>query len=118
MELITFRTATSVRPDETWTDSYLIFYQKLVQNIRQWSFVQTHGDMVKLVQLLKRPEATRDYVENILRDRLLKDEVEDAEEILEDSINLAVRLLLMVSTGGFLSTGRSFTVSGETKLSL
>jgi len=77
----------------------------------------THGDIVKLVQLLKRPEATRDSVENILRNRLLKNEFEDAEEILEDSINCAMRLLLIVPTGGFLSTGRSFTVSGETKLS-
>ncbi len=44
-------------------------------------------------------------------------EAEDIDEILEDSINLAVRLLLTMSTRGFLTYRRSTTLLGETKLS-
>jgi hypothetical protein len=79
---------------------------------------KTHNDIIELVRLLKEPEATRDSVGDILRERLTEEEAEEADDILEDSINLAVRLLLMVSTGGFLFAGRSLTVSGETKISM
>jgi len=80
--------------------------------------MKTHNDIIDLVRLLKQPEATRIYVENALKTQLPDGGSEEADEILEDSVNLAVRLLLMVSTGGFSSSGRSLTVSGETKLSM
>jgi hypothetical protein len=89
-----------------------------VENSKTWSITKTHDDIIDLVRLLKQPEATRDYVENALRTQLPDEGSEEADEILEDSVNLAVRLLLMVSTGGFSSAGRSLTVSGETKLSM
>jgi hypothetical protein len=90
----------------------------MVENSKPWSITKTHNDILDLVRLLKKPEATRDSVENVLRKRLLDEESEEVDEALEDSINLATRLLLMVSTGSFLSAGRSLTVSGETKLSM
>lgn len=96
-------------------DSYFCYYRRLVENSKTWSIMKSHDDMLDLVRLIKQPEATRDYVENSLRIQLLDQESEEADEILEDTVNLAVRLLLMVSTGGFSSTGRSLTVSGETK---
>jgi hypothetical protein len=80
--------------------------------------MKTHNDIIDLVRLLKQPEATRESVQNMLRKRLLDEELEEADEILEDSINLVVRLLLMVSTGGFLSARCSLIVSGETKISM
>jgi hypothetical protein len=80
--------------------------------------MKTHNDIIDLVRLLKQPEATRESVQNMLRKRLPDEESDEADDILEDSINLAVRLLLMVSTGGFLSAGCSLIVSGETKISM
>ncbi len=90
----------------------------MVENSRAWSIAKTHNDIIDLVRVLKQPEATRDSVENVLRKRLLNEESEEVDEALEGSINLAARLLLMVSTGGYLSAGRSLTVSGETKISM
>jgi hypothetical protein len=80
--------------------------------------MKTHNDIIDLVRLLKQPEATRESVKNMLRKRLPDEESEEADEILEDSINLVVRLLLMVSTGGFLSSRCSLIASGETKISM
>lgn len=102
----------------TSSDSYFCYYRKIVENSRAWSITNSHNDILDLVRLVKQPEATRDLVENVLRKRLLDEESEEVDEALEDSINLAARLLLMVSTGGFLSAGRSLTVSGETKISM
>jgi hypothetical protein len=100
------------------SDSYFCYYRRLVENSRTWSTMKTHNNIIDLVRLLKQPEATRESVQNILRKRLLDEELEEADEILEDSINLVVRLLLMVSTGGFLSARCSLIVSGETKISM
>ena len=76
--------------------------------------MKTHSDILDIVQLL-RPNGTRDAIQATINNRLSKDEIDDAEEIIEGSLNLAVRLLLMVFTGGSISTGRPLTVSGETR---
>jgi len=97
-------------------DSYFCYYKKLVESSTAYSITKTHRDIANIVGLLKRLDATQNSTKAALRKRLPDGELEDSEEILENSVSLAVRLLLMVSTGGFLTTGRSITVSGETKL--
>jgi len=101
--------------EEFYSNGYFYYYRKMVENTRAQSTTKTHRDIANLVGLLKRPDATRNSVESTLRKRLCGG-VEDIDEIVEDSINLAVRLLLMVSTGGFLTYGRSITLSSETRL--
>jgi hypothetical protein len=97
-------------------DSYFSFYRRVVESSRAHLTLKTHQDVANLVSLFKRPEAVRNSIEDILRGRLLDYALEDREEILENWISLAVRLLLMMPTGGLLTTGRSITLSGETKL--
>ena len=107
--------------NEQWylDSAYFEYYRQVVESsgTRSWSVTKTHSDVLNLLQLLRQPgpNGTRDGIQAILKSRLSKDEIEDAEEILEGSLNLAVRLLLMVSTGGYLSMGRSLIVSGETR---
>jgi hypothetical protein len=97
-------------------ESYLSYYQTLVEISRPYSITKTHLDIVKIVKLLKDPDATRTSVENALRGRLLPHELQDSAEIIVDSINLGIRLLLMISTRDFRRIGHSMVVSGETKL--
>lgn len=99
----------------TPNDSYFSYYKMVVEDIRAHHSTDTHQGIADLVSLFKGPEATRQTVESILRSRLLSHELDDSEEILENWITLAARLLLMVPIGG-LATGKSIRISGETKL--
>ncbi|KAH8587923.1 hypothetical protein B0O99DRAFT_640479 [Bisporella sp. PMI_857] len=96
--------------------SYFCYYQRSVQNTRESSLTGSHQQITSLVTLLKDCKESRSSAENILHNKLLNDEFEDGNEIIEDSLNLAARILLMVPTGGFFTNGRSITLSGETKL--
>jgi hypothetical protein len=109
----------NVQPEnEQWSvdSTYFDYYRQVIESSRSrsWSVTKTHGDILDIVQLL-RQNRTRDAIQATLNNRLSKDEIDDAEEIIEGSLNLAVRLLLMVFTGGSLSMGRPLTVSGETR---
>ena len=99
------------------SDSYFSYYKRIVEGSRAHLTPETHKDIINLIRLFKRSEATRQAIENVLRERLLGHEPEDREEIVENWISLAIRLLLMMPTGLLLTAGRSVTVSGETKLS-
>jgi hypothetical protein len=101
---------------QSTSDSYFCYYKKTVEKSRAQNNCKTHGEVANLVGLLKSTSATRTSVESALRIQLGVDG-EGHNETIDDLINLAVRLLLMLSTGGFLSYGRSITVSGETRLS-
>jgi hypothetical protein len=109
----------NVQPEnEQWSidSTYFDYYRQVVESSRSrsWSITKTHSDILDIVQLL-RANGTRDAIQATIKNRLSKDEIDDAEEIIEGSLNLAVRLLLMVFTGGSLSMGRPLTVSGETR---
>jgi hypothetical protein len=96
-------------------ESYLSYYRALVESSRPYSITETHHNIVNLVELLKNSDAIRSSVENALRSRLLVHELQDSAEILIDSINLGIRLFLMISTGEFRRIGHSMIVSGETR---
>jgi hypothetical protein len=98
----------------TPNDSFFSYYKMAVEDIRAHHTTDTHQGTADLVRLFKQPDATRKTIENILRERLLSHELDDREEILENWITLAARLLLMVPTGRRV-TGKSIRVSGETK---
>jgi hypothetical protein len=68
-----------------------------------------------LVRLLKRPGTTRASVGNLLKKQLsLEDDDDSNHETIHNSLNLAIRLLLMIPIGPFLATSGGITVSGET----
>lgn len=69
-----------------------------------------------LVRLVKRPDTTHPSVGYLLKKQLSLEDDDESVEILRDSLNLAVRLLLMIPIGPFLGTGGGITVSGETYL--
>ncbi|KAL3417125.1 hypothetical protein PVAG01_11125 [Phlyctema vagabunda] len=95
-------------------DVYFSYYERTVKNVRLSTLTRSHGNIASLVRLVKG--STRDDVEIVLRKQLLEiDESDQVEGIIDDAINLAVKLLLMISTAGLLSAGRSI-VSGETRL--
>jgi hypothetical protein len=99
------------------SEGYFYYYRKVVEGSEAYSPIETHRDIVKLISLFKRYDGTRSSIETEIGKSLLEHELDDRNDIIEESISLAVRLLLMVPTGSLPSAGRSITVSGETKLS-
>lgn len=95
---------------------YFCYYQRSVEKTRKNRLTDSHIHIANVVALLKDPAGTRGSIQDILLKQIVDDELDDAKDIVEDSINLAVRLLLMIPIGGFLTMGRSITLSGETKL--
>lgn len=61
-------------------------------------FVRTHRDIVELATHLKRP-TTRTDLKEALRRKLPLPPPDNAEDVLDNTIDLAVRLLLMVNVG-------------------
>ncbi|KAH6672957.1 hypothetical protein B0J14DRAFT_654684 [Halenospora varia] len=80
--------------------------------------MQTHRTILDVIRLLTSsiPGGNLEEIRNFLRQKLLPHEFENADEILEGSINFAARLLIMVPAWGMISMGRSLIVTGETKL--
>lgn len=101
---------------ELSSDSYFSYYRKVVEDSPTHLIPETHEEIVALLRLFKSPEATRDSIENVLRERLASQEPEDREEIVKNWVTFAVRLLLMMPTGPLLAANRSVTITGETKL--
>ena len=102
--------------DSTLGEKYFEYYQNAVGNCRAHSTTDSHRKILDLVSLLKQPTATKSSTESTLAKKLPDDELDDSDDIIQDSINLAVRLLVMMPTGVFITRGRSVTVSGDTKL--
>lgn len=96
------------------TKSHFNYYRKAVESVPEYSIIKTHRHIANIVELLKNSGRTRHAAEAILLERI-SEHKEERDEILGVSISLAVRLLLMISTGP-LTRGRSLTFSDETKL--
>lgn len=96
--------------------SYFSYYQRRIEECEN-SLTQTHLQITELITILKDSTQTRDLLQDALQTRVQEEELVNSKDIIEESINLAVRLLFMVPTGGFATVGRSITLSGETKLS-
>lgn len=94
---------------------YLNEYERLVEETRASSLIKSHQAICNIVYLLKRPKATRKGVETVLR-KDADDDLEELDEAVDDAITLAVRLILMVSTGDLQSHGRGIAINGETTL--
>lgn len=98
-------------------ESYFAYYNKSLEGCRMNSLIRSHGDIANTLAQVRRNDAPRTSIEELLRKRLDDSiEVDEAEEILDDTIDLAFRLLLMVPTGGFSAASRSITLSGGTKV--
>jgi hypothetical protein len=97
-------------------DSYFDYYRSTIENCKLPSTIKTHSQILELVKILKRPSATKPSMEIALREQFGKND-EDYDDIVQDLVNLAVRFLLMIPIGLFLSPTRCITVSGETNLS-
>ena len=61
---------------------------------------RTHQDVVDIAQLLKEP-ATRDQMKDYVRSKLTSSNLPNEKEVLENSVDLAARLLLMMDIGVF-----------------
>ncbi len=119
----------SIRDRSIFAESYFHYYRKILQACRVHKAIKTHHDIMQIVKLLKEPGGTQHSVHLSLREKftnydkvdgskspLLSNDEEEIDEAIQDSINLAVRLLLMVSIGPFLAPEGSITVSGESAL--
>lgn len=68
-----------------------------------------------IIDLLKQADTNRtNIVSRVKKQYSEEDGDDDDAEIVRDSLNLAIRLLLMIPIGPFLATGGAITVSGET----
>lgn len=85
------------------TDSYFQYYQTQCELVRHGNecFAQVHRDIIEIVELLKGQAATREIIKASLRQKLPIPGPDDIEEVLSNSIDLAVRLWLMVNVGDF-----------------
>lgn len=92
---------------------YFRFYEREVQNVRPDSPTSSHTHIAALINLVRT--STRAEIEAHIANRLTATELEKSCEIIGDAINLAIRLLLMVSTTRFKVMGQAY-ISGETKL--
>jgi hypothetical protein len=101
---------------ELSSEGYFSYYRKVVEDSPAHLIPETHKEIVALLSLFKSPEATRDSIENVLRERLAGQEPEDQEEIVKNWVTFAVRLLLMIPTGPLFTVNRSITINGETRL--
>lgn len=97
-------------------ETYFQYYQKTVESCRAHTTTVSHEKITELVTLLKTPGTTRKSAELKIRKQLPEEEFEDSDDIVEDSINLAAQLLLMMPTGVLHTLGRSVAISGETRL--
>ena len=83
--------------------SYLRYYEEQCRNALHFqelkSLIETHADIFDIVERLKDPTATREGIKGYLRSRLPNSNSADAEDILCETTDLAVRAWLMVDVG-------------------
>jgi len=94
------------------TDAYFQHYQTQCNLVRHGNecLTRNHQDIIDIVRLLRAPGATREDIKSSLRSRLPELPLENVEDVLSNTIDLAVRLWLMVNIGDFrriLVPGRS-----------
>jgi hypothetical protein len=94
------------------TDAYFNYYQRQCELVRHGNrcITQTHQDLIDTIQLLREQLSTREHVKSRLRPKLPMPEPDDADEMLNNSIDLALRVWLMGNIGIFrrvLMPGRS-----------
>ncbi|KAH7371816.1 hypothetical protein BKA64DRAFT_689570 [Cadophora sp. MPI-SDFR-AT-0126] len=99
-----------------FSDSYFSYYEKALESCRSNSLISSHQDIINLLVKAQQKETTRSSLETHLRKKFHNKEIDEADEILENTIDLVLRLLLMVPTGGYSTAIRSVTLSGGTKL--
>ncbi|KAL2062787.1 hypothetical protein VTL71DRAFT_5859 [Oculimacula yallundae] len=83
-----------------FSDSFFSYYTKTLESCRKNSLISSHRDVISLLEIVQQVDVTRSSIEEVLRVELLNEENDEAEEIIHDTINLALRLLLMVDAGG------------------
>ncbi|KAK0117887.1 hypothetical protein ONS95_012206 [Cadophora gregata] len=99
-----------------FSDSFFSYYERALESSRSNSLVSSHLDIIDLLAKAQQKDGGRSSVEEHLRQRITDNEADEADEIIEDTVDLALRLVLMVPTGGFSIANRSVTLSGGTKL--
>ncbi|KAG4428374.1 hypothetical protein IFR05_016144 [Cadophora sp. M221] len=99
----------------SFSDNYFAYYIKSLESCRSNSLISSHRDIVSLLASVQKPDATRRSIEELLQERLADEEKEEPEEIIDDAVDLTLRLLLMVPTGRHTTASRSVTLSGGTK---
>ncbi|KAF4631367.1 hypothetical protein G7Y89_g6763 [Cudoniella acicularis] len=104
------------KPDGTLSDSYFSYYEDVVENSPASSLTDSHQSIADTVALIRSAKTTKTAVEDYLRKRLPKDEVEDSDDLIGDAIRLATRLLIMMPIEGLNTRGLTMRVSGETKI--
>jgi len=96
-------TAQCFSEDPRLGDSYLRYYGDQCRNALQSksfdSLIRTHADMAEIIRQLNRPNITREDLKEHLRIRLLGSSIDSDEEIFYRTIDLAVRLWLMIDIG-------------------
>jgi hypothetical protein len=90
---------------ESQGDSYFRNYLKHCQPALRGggnsTLLETYGDIVNIIQLMQEPEVSRPSVKSKLRESPSDPDDGKLDEALENSINLAVRLWLMIPVGSF-----------------
>jgi hypothetical protein len=104
---------TQFRDSQSTCDEYFRYYSEQCQlalhDGDQNIFVKTHQDIADLVHQIKQP-LSRETIRENLKNRLAMTS-RNTEELLNNSIDLAVRLLLMIEIGGF-----QYGISSHTSL--
>ncbi|PVH68689.1 hypothetical protein DL98DRAFT_564625 [Cadophora sp. DSE1049] len=95
---------------------YFSYYEKALESCRSNSLISSHRDIINLLAKAQQKDTTRSSLEEYLQKQFQSKQTEEADEIVEDKIDLALRLLLMVPTGGYSTANRYITLSGGTKL--
>jgi hypothetical protein len=89
---------------ESQADSYFRNYLKHCQPALRGggnsTLLETHGDIVSIIQLMQEPEVSRPSIRSKLREDTHPVDGKH-DEAVENSINLAVRLWLMIPVGSF-----------------
>jgi hypothetical protein len=94
---------TEFRDGQSTCDEYFRYYSKQCRlashDGEQNIYVKTHQDIADIVHQIKQP-ISREVIRGNLRAKLGLT-LHDTEEMLNNTIDLAVRLLLMIEIGGF-----------------
>jgi hypothetical protein len=87
-------------------DSYLRYYSEQCINALHSKglddIVSTHADIVDIIERLRDPDSTRERLKDHLRDKFPDPPPDNSETLICETIDLAVRLWLMVDVGELL----------------
>jgi hypothetical protein len=94
-------TATDFKEIISRTESYFRYCQTQCGLVVNECTAQSYEDIVEIVQVLQAPEASREGIKSSLRLSLTSSPTVNSDEILSNTIDLAVRLWLMINIGDF-----------------